>query len=209
MFYFAKLAVVTTLSIAISTTGATSETTEGGSNTVSNQQQQREITKDENLKHIEGGVVKPEDMYISLEEVTYYFSQNVDTKCQLSKDSFIELMENLPYDYEGFYSRNAEFIWEMEQEYEVNALVYCGISAIESGWGVYGASDHNYTGMMGSEGLIYFQSDEEGIEATFANIAENYVPYGADTLSGMAEKYAGSYSWADQVYSAISMIISQ
>ena len=80
MFYFAKLAVVTTLSIAISTTGATSGTTEGGSNTAANQQQQREITKDENLKHIEGGVVKPEDMYNWLEK---YGTPFIDYVCDV------------------------------------------------------------------------------------------------------------------------------
>lgn len=158
--------------------------------------------------HIEGGVVKAEDMYASLEDINFSFDQPVNEKSRLSKNDFVKLLEKLPYDYEGFYERNAEFIWEMEQKYSINALVYCGIAAQESGWGQYGGYAHNYTGMMQSSGeLITYQTDEEGIEATFKNLSENFVAYGADTLSSISPKYAGNSEWASAVYSAIQMII--
>ena len=74
-------------------------------------------------------VVEIEEDYSSLEEVIEQmdYSMDMGKPCGLSKEDFVKLMEELPYDYTGFYSRNAEFIWEMEQEYQVNAIFYCGI----------------------------------------------------------------------------------
>jgi hypothetical protein len=148
-----------------------------------------------------------EKEYISLDEVEMSYSMDLGKPCGLSKEDFVELMENLPYDYTGFYSRNAEFIWDMEEEYQVNAIFYCGIVAQESGWAQYGYGN-NYTGMMCSTGLICYESEEAGIEATFKNLSQNYIPCGRNTLASISTVYAGDSGWADCVYSAMTMIVS-
>ena len=149
--------------------------------------------------------------YISVEEVQEQMDYVMDLSepCGLSKESFVKLMEELPYDYTGFYERNAEFIWEMEQEYNVNAIFVCGIIAQESGWAQYDACRNNYTGTMGSDGYASFESEEEGIEYTFNNLQNGYISNGLTTVSAIAPTYVG-YSgsgWDSNVFSAMKMII--
>ncbi len=149
--------------------------------------------------------------YISVEEVQEQmdYAMDLSEPCGLSKESFVKLMEELPYDYTGFYERNAEFIWEMEQEYNVNAIFVCGIIAQESGWAQYDACRNNYTGTMGSDGYASFESEEEGIEYTFNNLQNGYISNGLTTVSTIAPTYVG-YSgsgWDSNVFSAMKMII--
>ncbi len=156
-------------------------------------------------------VTEEEINYISVEEVLekMNFSMNLGESCGLSKEDFVKLMEELPYDYTGFYERNAEFIWEMEQEYNVNAIFICGIIAQESGWAQYDACLNNYTGTMGSNGYASFESEEEGIEYTFNNLQNGYISKDLTTVSSIAPTYVG-YSgsgWDSNVFSAMKMII--
>ena len=150
--------------------------------------------------------------YISVEEVQEQMDYVMDLSepCGLSKESFVKLMEELPYDYTGFYERNAEFIWEMEQEYNVNAIFVCGIIAQESGWAQYDACRNNYTGTMGSDGYASFESEEEGIEYTFNNLQNGYISKGLTTVSSIAPTYVGytGSSWDSNVFSAMKMIIN-
>lgn len=149
--------------------------------------------------------------YISVEEVQEQmdYAMDLSEPCGLSKESFVKLMEELPYDYTGFYERNAEFIWEMEQEYNVNAIFVCGIIAQESGWAQYDACRNNYTGTMGSDGYASFESEEEGIEYTFNNLQNGYISNGLTTVSSIAPTYVGytGSSWDSNVFSAMKMIL--
>mgnify|MGYP004653629481 CR=1 FL=1 len=154
---------------------------------------------------------KREEKYFSVQEVQEQmdYAMDLSEPCGLSKESFVKLMEELPYDYTGFYERNAEFIWEMEQEYNVNAIFVCGIIAQESGWARYDACKNNYSGTMGSKGYASFESEEEGIEYTFNNLQNGYISNGLTTVSTIAPTYVG-YSgsgWDSNVFSAMKMII--
>ncbi len=154
-----------------------------------------------------------EESYISLEEVRNQMNYNMEINkpCGLSKEDFVELLDNLQYDYEGLYERNAEFIWEYEQEYQINGLFICSIIAIESGWGQHDANQNNYTGTMGANGKYKsFDSEEEGIEYTFQNLKDNYIDCGLTTIPSISPVYLGyhSDSWANNVYSAMKMIVS-
>ena len=157
-------------------------------------------------------VTEEEINYISVEEVQEQmdYAMDLSEPCGLSKESFVKLMEELPYDYTGFYERNAEFIWEMEQEYNVNAIFVCGIIAQESGWAQYDACRNNYTGTMGSDGYASFESEEEGIEYTFNNLQNGYISNGLTTVSSIAPTYVGytGSSWDSNVFSAMKMIIN-
>lgn len=155
-----------------------------------------------------------QEEYSSLEEVINQmdYSMEMCKPCGLSKEDFVKLMNELPYDYTGFYSRNAEFIWEMEQKYQINGIFFCGIVAIESGWGQYDAGQNNYTGYYNSlQGRYeYFESEESGIEETFKLLDDYWISKGKNTLHTIAPGYIG-YSggtWDNQVYSAMRMIVS-
>lgn len=156
--------------------------------------------------------IEPEEEYSSLEEVINQmdYGMEMGKPCGLSKEDFVKLMEELPYDYTGFYARNAEFIWEMEQQYQVNAIFYCGIVAQESGWARYDACKNNYTGYTSGTGYAAFESEEAGIEATFKLLSEEYIAKELTTIGSIAPVYLG-YSggtWDRKVYSAMKMIVS-
>lgn len=63
---------------------------------------------------------------------------------------------------------------------------------------------HNVGGMMGSNGLLEFNSLEEGIEAYMNNLYKNYVSQGLTTADAMASKYAASPTWASKVNTYIN-----
>lgn len=160
---------------------------------------------------VEGEIVEE---YLTIEEVINQMSWSMDLgkPCGLSKEDFVELMENLPYDKSGFYERNAEFIWKMEQEYQVNAIFYCGIVAQESQWATYSGAQatNNYTGMMCSTGgLICYETEEEGIEAKFKCLSsETYILSGRNTVSSIGSVHAEDSNWASKVYGAMIMILN-
>lgn len=130
------------------------------------------------------------------------FDMEINKPCGLSKEDFVDLLQNMKYDYTGYFSRNAEFIWKMEQKYHVNGLFYCGIAGEESGWGQHYVGN-NYTGMTG----MRFDTEEEGIEQTFSNLAENYIPKELYTITQIGTKYNPVSSvWPNHVYSAMKML---
>lgn len=145
--------------------------------------------------------------YITLEEMQDNVSREMEINkpCGLSKEDFVSLIEDMPYDYTGYFERNAEFIWEMEQETQVNALFYCGIAAQESGWGK-SSYYNNYTGMTNGSGYAKYDTEEDGIRATMENISNNYFP-NSNTISKVNTKYAADTSWGTNVYSCMEMII--
>ena len=160
-----------------------------------------------------GASVEPMEDDLSIEEARadLNFYMEIDKPCGLTKEAFVSIMENLPYDYVGFYERNAEFIWEMEQKYNVNAIFICGIIAIESEWGQYDACRNNYSGLTGSgsNGYAVFETEEEGIEETFLYVINNCISYDFTTIPSIAYPYTRVKvtTWDSQVYSAMQMIL--
>ena len=75
-------------------------------------------------------------------------------------------------------------------------------------WSCSGAVNNYYNvgGMMGSGGLLRFNSLEEGIEAYMNNLYNNYISKGLTTADLMASKYAASPTWAANVNSYINEI---
>ena len=129
-------------------------------------------------------------------------TMRVDKTCGLTRNEFIYMIKKFQNDYGGVLKRNAGFIWDMEQKYAINALFYCGIYGLESGYGKCGWS-HNYTGMMGCR----FKSDKEGIEATFKNLKKNYINKGRKTILKIGPKYCETWSWPWKIKSVMKFII--
>ena len=67
-------------------------------------------------------------------------------------------------------------------------------------------SYYNVGGMMGSNGLLHFNSLDEGIKAFIDNLYNNYVAYGLTTPEAIGPKYAASTTWPVQVSSYINQI---
>lgn len=128
-------------------------------------------------------------------------TMRIDRPCGLSQDEFVKVLRNCKYDYKGFLRKHAKYIWKMEQKYRINGLFYCGIFAIESGWGTAGWA-HNYTGMIGRR----FLTDRQGIRATFKNLSKNYIKCGLKTIKAVGPKYC-SAGWDTKVCSAMRRIL--
>lgn len=126
----------------------------------------------------------------------------VDEK-YLSKDDFVEILTDLPYDSVGFYERNTDFIYEKQEETGIDGLFICGIIAIESGWGECRANTNNVGGLRGSGGWMSFSTEEECIECIFDTVAS----YGSTTPYSIGCTYCDS-NWGDSVLSAMRMIIN-
>ena len=98
-------------------------------------------------------------------------------------------------------------------EYGVDPYLVTAIALHETGCN-YSCSaavrnKNNVGGMMGSGGLLYFNSLEEGISAFISNIKKNYYNYGLTTPEAMNKKYAASTSWASKVRSYMNSIKSR
>ncbi len=143
----------------------------------------------------------------------------------VSKEQFCLWMENLSCDYSGFFSRNAEEIWQLCREYEVNEIFFVGLIGAESGWVTHEVhvSKCNYTSIMSSNGLNSYSSEYEGLYASahllgIEYFTENgqYYP-GSTTLYDMASIYCPdnpdteeneSWQWQELVYSCMSLVLS-
>lgn len=134
----------------------------------------------------------------------------------ISKEDFKKMLDNLPYDYAGFYKKNSNAIWEICQELNVNELFVCGIFALESLWGSnsYHIEMHNYGSIMRNDGtMACYKTDEEGIKANVVLLAENYLDpkgkyYTGGTLADIGPIYCPpNPNWADEVYRCMQMIL--
>lgn len=156
-----------------------------------------------------------------------YITPDMDLSKTLgvSKEQFCLLMENLSCDYSGLFSRNAEEIWQLCQEYEVNEIFLVGLIGAESGWGNNEAhvSKCNYTSIMGSDGLNSYSSEYEGLYASVYLLSTEYLTengqyyFGSTTIHDMASIYCPdnadteedeSRQWEDLVYSCMSLVLS-
>lgn len=95
-------------------------------------------------------------------------------------------------------------------QYGVDPFLATAIALHETGcsWSCSSAvnNKHNVGGMMGSNGLIYFDSLEAGIEAFIKNLKKNYYDYGLTTPEQMNKKYASSTTWASKINDYINKL---
>lgn len=143
----------------------------------------------------------------------------------VSKEQFCLWMENLSCDYSGFFSRNAEEIWQLCKEYEINEIFFVGLIGAESGWATHEVhvSKCNYTSIMSSDGLNSYSSEYEGLYASAHLLGTEYFTEngqyysGNTTLYDMASIYCPdnpdteedeSWQWQELVYSCMSLVLS-
>jgi hypothetical protein len=72
------------------------------------------------------------------------------------------------------------------------------ISGLESSFGL-AQMPGSYNSYGWGGGLIYFKSNEDGIETVLSNLKTNYVDQGATTVEAIAPIYSESPTWAPRV----------
>lgn len=146
---------------------------------------------------------------ISLQELEISFDMDVSKPTGLSRDDFIYIMEKLPYDRNGYFSRNAGVIWDECNQRGVNEIFVCGITAWESGWAqVAGFGTNNYFGIRGGN----YTTEADGIRGLVSLLADNYlyeggVCYNGPTITGVGYYYCDPDEWPDKVYGCMALIV--
>jgi len=152
---------------------------------------------------------KDNSEWISTDDVTISYDMDIAKPTGLSKDDFVNLIANLPYDYYGYFERNAGLIWELCQQKSVNEIAACGIIAHESGWAkVSGFGQNNYFGIRGGN----YSSEEEGLRAFINMLSDKYLSesgpyYKGKTLYAVGLTYCDGDVWPGKVYGCMKLIL--
>ncbi len=87
--------------------------------------------------------------------------------------------------------KGAQFV-KAGMDYGIDPAALAAIAMHETGNGTSAAARNrnNVGGMMGSNGLMNFDSIEDGITAMARNLKKNYVDQGIDTIAAVQRKYA-------------------
>ena len=115
--------------------------------------------------------------------------------------------EELSKGLRGELSFLAEEFVAAEENYGVNALFLCAVSALESGWGRYCFRKNNIFGWSGKD----FETKAECIDFVASKIAEHYLSeegkyYNGKTVSGVNVCYNGTDFWKNKVAGIMAMI---
>lgn len=174
-----------------------------------------EVTSRSAEERIVEETIEEQPQYISIEEITISRDMDLTERCGISKEDFINLMENMKVDYSGFFAENAETIYDLCEEYEINEIFFCGLIAAESGWKI--SSNHrntcNYISMMSGGKLIRYSTPEEGLEAAAKLLHNRYLTEGGScyygkTLSAVQRRFCpNSSTWVGLVYGCMKQVV--
>ena len=156
-----------------------------------------------------------EEQYTKIEEIKISKDMDLTVRTGISKKDFKELLSNVKYDTSKFFYENSDIIYDLCEEYQINEIFFCGLISAESGWNI--ASNHrrthNYISLMTKNGLIKYDSVEEGLEVAAKALHNNYLTeggrfYHGKTLSGVKTKFCpASNTWVDLVYGRMQQIM--
>lgn len=178
-------------------------------------ERETEVTSRSSEERIVEEIIEKQPQYISIEEITISRDMDLTERCGISKEDFINLMENMKVDYSGFFAENAETIYDLCEEYEINEIFFCGLIAAESGWKI--SSNHrntcNYISMMSGGKLIRYSTPEEGLEAAAKLLHNRYLTEGGScyygkTLSAVQRRFCpNSSTWVGLVYGCMKQVV--
>ena len=148
--------------------------------------------------------------YKKLEEVKISFDMDVSKTTGLSKKDFVSFVQNMKCDRTKILAKNAAWIWECCQKYNVNEIFVLGICGIESAWcsAPQHQRTHNYSSLMTGGKLIPYATDEQGFEAMIKLLGERYLTPGASfyhgaTITGVGRCYCNPTSWPKKVFTCM------
>lgn len=168
------------------------------------------VDNNENLEEEE----EEEEETVSISNVQISVGMDLTERTGLSKADFVNLMEGVRYDTSGFFAENAETIYDICEEYDINEIFFCGLISAESGWNI--ASNHrrtyNYISMMSGGKLIQFDSVEDGLTSAAILLHNKYLSkggafYHGATLSGVQKCFCPSGSWVQLVFGRMKQIL--
>lgn len=148
---------------------------------------QDSIVKSNSINLVEEDDDEDDDENISLEELTICYEDNLDERTGLTKEDFIYLMNNMKYDYSGFFAENSELIYDLCEENEINEIFFCGLIAAECGWEISPGhrNTNNYISMMGESGqMLKFSTVEEGLQESARLLHKDYLTEGGRYYHG-------------------------
>lgn len=178
-------------------------------------ERETKVTSRSSEERIIEETIEEQPQYISIEEITISRDMDLTERCGISKEDFINLVENMKVDYSGFFAQNAETIYDLCEEYEINEIFFCGLIAAESGWNI--SSNHkntcNYISMMSGGKLIRYSTPEEGLEAAAKLLHNRYLTEGGScyygkTLSAVQRRFCpNSSTWVGLVYGCMKQVV--
>lgn len=103
-------------------------------------------------------------------------------------DKVIKAIEN---NLQGAFKGKAPFIYQKSRQYNVNPMLVAAIARHETGNGSSKAvvELNNPGGLMGSNGLIRFNSLESGIESMVKTLKNLYIDMGLTSIEQIQKKY--------------------
>lgn len=169
----------------------------------------------EYIDYANDNVIQPLQHYISIDEVTISKDMDLTIRTGLSKEDFKELVANVKADTSGFFYENADYIYDLCEEYELNEIFFCGLISAESGWNIAGnhRSTYNYISLMSGGKLLQFNSVEDGLERAAKALHNNYLTEGGrfyfgKTLSAVKTRFCPeSSTWVDLVYGRMKQML--
>ena len=163
----------------------------------------------------EVAIEEPKVEYISIDEIEISRDMDLTQRCGISKEDFVSLMEGLRVDTSGFFAENAETIYDLCEEYELNEVFFCGLIAAESGWNISSnhRNKHNYISMMSGGSLIRYADEYDGLEAAAKLLHNKYLSEGGScyygtTLSCVQRRFCpNSSTWVGLVYGCMKQVL--
>ena len=158
---------------------------------------------------------EPVQNYISISDVKISKDMDLTVRTGLSKEDFKTLIAGVKQDTSKFFYNNADKIYDVCQEYEINEVFFCGLIAAESGWNI--ADNHrrtnNFISLMYNGKLIKFSSVDEGLTIAAQKLHKNYLTpggscYNGKTLSAVKKRFCpNSSTWVNLVYNGMKKIV--
>lgn len=147
----------------------------------------------------------------------------VNCSSGLTKEDFVKVLSRNPNDKNKIFEQNAEFFYEIEQEFNVNGLFLAAMGIHESNWGTSNISvqKKNLFGYGSYDSSSYtssytFESYQYGIELVAKVLSKYYLNeagtpifdneiatgayYNGPTISGVNTRYASDTNWSTRVY---------
>lgn len=172
--------------------------------------------KVENLEQEEKVDEIIEPQYTQIQDIIISKDMDLTVRTGISKEDFKKLISNVKYDTSKFFYENSDMIYNLCEEYQINEIFFCGLISAESGWNIANnhRRTHNYISLMTKNGLIQYNSVEEGLIAAAKALHNNYLTeggrfYHGKTLYGVKTKFCPvSSTWVDLVYGRMQQIMN-
>lgn len=97
----------------------------------------------------------------------YHISRNTNIRqsCGISKEDYVRLLSRKTVDRVGFFSRNAEYLWDISQDLNLNEFLMPAIIALETAFGKTIKANNNYANFRFTDGkLIAFETERDCID---------------------------------------------